>query len=303
MVSTSPRTGVSPLAVLAAALAVCGVIAVAWLATLPLKFPVAQLSIGDPRQPENLIVFLPGSGCEPAAKQATAFFAGLKGHWKVVVLEKPGVRRFQPFGCTAQFTLNSDFDQLIARQTNFARGVLAAHPEAPRKVLIGYSEGGFAAPAVAAGVGGFTHLVVASAGAMDGEAVLYSIGAAWDGPKDAALRMAGVEQFPQSRDRFAWEESYAYLSSMMRLRPLSAYSKLDLPILMIHGARDADVPLASVQIAAAAFARAGKTNLTVQIEPRLDHSLGLDKPAAQARLLNRMLQWMAPAPQPNAKTL
>jgi pimeloyl-ACP methyl ester carboxylesterase len=297
MDSAAPsRTGLSPLAVLAAALAVFGVVAIAWLGTLRLPFPVAQLSIGDPELPENLIVFLPGSGCEPAARQAAQFFSGLEGRWKVVALEKPGVRRFQPFGCTAEFTLNADFDKLIARQTQFARGVLAAHPEAKLKVLVGYSEGGLAAPAVAAGAPGFTHLVAASAGAMNGEALVYLSGAAWDGPDQAARQLAAVAQAPTAIDRFAWDASYAYLSSMIRLQPLASYAKLDLPILMIHGGRDTDVPPAATQVAAQAFARAGKTNLTIAIDPRLDHRLGLDHPQIQAALLARMLNWMAPAP-------
>ncbi|MFZ4071009.1 MAG: alpha/beta fold hydrolase [Caulobacterales bacterium] len=301
MVSAAPsRMGLSPLAVLAAALAVCGIVAIAWLGTLRLPFAVAQLSIGDPDLPENLIVFLPGSGCEPAARQATKFFTGLTGRWKVVALEKPGVRRFQPFGCTAEFTLNADFDKLIARQTQFARGVLAAHPEAKLKVLVGYSEGGLAAPEVAAGAPGFTHLVAASAGAMDGEALVYAAGAQLSGPVKAARRMAAITQTPDAIDRFAWNDSYAYLSSLMRLRPLSAYAKLDLPILMIHGGRDAEVPLAATEIAQRAFSRAGKTNLTVSIDPRSDHRLGLDDPQKQAVLLAKMLNWMAPAPSKSA---
>lgn len=288
-----PRSGLTPLAVVVAALALAGIIGAAWLATIPLRHPVAQISLGAPRGAENLIVFMPGSGCEPAAKQAAAFFAGLTGRWKIVALEKPGVRRFALFGCSAEFTSQADFDKLIARQANFARGVLAAHPDAPLKVLVGYSEGGLAAPAVAAAAPGFTHLVAASAGAMDGDALLYALGAKLSGPDKAARRLAAIEQSSQAIDRFAWQDSYAYLASLMRLRPLNDYAKLDLPILLIHGGRDDAIAPASSEIAAAAFARAGKSNLTLLIEPQLDHDLGLKDSAVQANLLAKTQAWMA----------
>jgi pimeloyl-ACP methyl ester carboxylesterase len=297
----SPRTGVSPLAVAVAALALAGICAMAWLATLSLRDDTAQLRLGDPREPQNLIMFLPGSGCEPAAKQMAAFFVGLKGHWKIIAFEKPGVRRFQPFGCTSAFTAVADYDKLIERQARLARGALAAHREAPLKVLVGYSEGGLAAPAVAAAAPGFTHLVVASAGGMDGDALTYSLGASLSGPEKAARRIAAVEETPDAIDRFAWDDSYAYLSSLMRLRPLQFYAKLDLPILLIHGGRDRDVPPQSSEIAAAAFARAGKTNLTLAIEPGLDHRLGLDDRAAQTKLLAKLHAWLAPTPQSPAE--
>jgi hypothetical protein len=292
--SAPVRSGLSPLAAAIAAAAFGGLIALALIANLALRNDVAQLTIGDRSQKQNLAIFIPGSGCQPAADQARAFFTGISGHWRVLVLEKPGLRRFQPFGCTPAFLAQARMDRLIARQTQFAKATLAAFPDAPIKMLVGYSEGGLAAPFVARDAPGFTHLLVASGGAMAGDALVYDMAVALSGPQKAARRIAAIEAAPEAIDRFAWDDSYAYLASLMRLEPIRAYADLSLPIYMVHGAEDAQVPPRATELARIAFDAAGKPNLTVRIARGYGHRLGLDSPRAQAGLWADIDKWLTP---------
>jgi pimeloyl-ACP methyl ester carboxylesterase len=300
--STPAPTGLSPLAAMVAAVAFGGLIAVALIANLALRNDVTQLTIGDRNQPQNLAIFIPGSGCEPAAAQARAFFTGIEGHWRVLVREKPGLRMFQPFGCTAAFRAEARMDLLIARQTQFAKASLAAFPDAPIKMLVGYSEGGLAAPFVARDAPGFTHLLVAASGAMPGDELVHQMGVQLSGAQKANRRIAAIEAAPRALDRFVWDDTYAYLGSLMRLQPLSAYADLDLPIYMLHGADDQDVPPRAAEMARSAFDAAGKSNLTLKVARGYGHRLGFDSPPAQLVLWSGIDKWLAEPPQRREKS-
>jgi pimeloyl-ACP methyl ester carboxylesterase len=277
------------------------VLIVGLVASAPAAHPAAatatvEVDIGDGPGPANLIVFLPGSGCAPVINQASTFFHGLAGHWRIVALEKPGLDKQLRMGCTPAFHAATDYPALIDRQSRFAADMLAAFPDAPKKVLVGYSEGGTVAGFVAARIPGFTHLIVAAAGAMPGEMESRVSFTRMVGAAAAARLIADIKAAPEALDRFAFGDTYRYWASLFALEPMQAYRTLRLPILMVHGERDGVVPVETTRYAAAEFAAAGLTNLTVRYLPDAGHGLYGAIPAKRAEIWAGARAWLDAAP-------
>jgi pimeloyl-ACP methyl ester carboxylesterase len=280
---------------LGAALFALGLAAAVFRAHPAAAGPV-ELEIGAGPATAGLIVCIPGSGCTPAANQARDFFRGMPGHWRITVLEKPGLDGRIRFGCSAAFHAATDYASLIARQSQFAAQMLAQHHDAPVKLLVGYSEGGTVAPYVAAAAPGFTRMIVAAAGAMPGEAETQISFAQVFGSDGARRTIAAIKSAPTALDRFALGETYRYWASLFDLQPMQAYRALALPVLMIHGDRDTVVPVEATRFARAQFAAFGQTNLTVHELPGAGHGLFAGNPAKRGAMWAQAAVWMQAQP-------
>jgi predicted esterase len=241
-------------------------------------------------------VFVPGSGCAPVRDQMTGFFRGLPGHWRIVALEKPGLDGQLRIGCSSAFHAATDYAALITRNTQFAAHVLAHNPTAPRKVLVGYSEGGTVAPFVAASAAGFSHVIVAAAGAMPGELETRLSFSRIFGAGQADAIITEIKAAPRALDRYALGETFRYWASLFALTPMSAYQKVGAPILMLHGEKDHVVPVETTRYAVAQFAKQARTNLTAIFLRDAGHGLYASDGAKRAAMWRDAAAWLARHP-------
>jgi pimeloyl-ACP methyl ester carboxylesterase len=248
------------------------------------------------RDSADLVVFIPGSGCEDPARQMERLFADAEADWLVTARPKRGVASGASglFPCSDGFEQGAVYPRLIADNTAFAAEVLGAPQPGGRRILLGYSEGGTVAPFVAAAAGGFTHLVVLAAGALRGEDELRLTLArsGRDGPA-VDRTLAAIRAAPDDESSVVLGETYRYWASMLAIDPMQAYARLSLPILMIHGDRDTIVPVEGTLHARDQFAALGKTNLAVEILAGAGHGLGLGARQGRIRLWTRVSRWLA----------
>jgi predicted esterase len=243
--------------------------------------------IGPARTDQDLAVFIGGSGCNSALPQSQRFLSGLNGSWSVAVREKPE----DGAACEA----GNRYPALIVANTEFAQTALSRHPQARRRMLIGYSEGGTIAPFIAAALPGqFTHLAIMAAGALRGVDEIEMMATRAGGPLKAKADLARIIAAPSDTDRTLMGETLAYWHSMLEIEPMRAYRQLgQTPILMVHGDDDQVVPVAGTLFAQKSFQELGLNNLNVRLLPGIGHGLGLASPRGQARMAVILNTWLA----------
>ncbi|MCB1623024.1 MAG: alpha/beta fold hydrolase [Pseudomonadales bacterium] len=279
-----------------------------WLIWLALLAPIAlattqdrktyELMVGPSTPQQGLIVFLPGSGCEPVASQVDTIFADAPGSWRVLTPEKRDTRSapWSYLGCSRRFHRHTTYQNLIAADTDFARRALEHNDNVCARVLIGYSEGGTVAPFVAAAVPGFTRVIALSAGALRGEDELRMTLRRNLDAASAERTLARIRAFPNDIDQTVEGETFRYWNSMLDLEPMRAYQSIDIPVLMLHGDEDSVVPVEAAHFAAAQSRALGKHNMTVEVIHGADHSLGSGTADGRARLWRRIDHWLEGSP-------
>lgn len=144
-------------------------------------------------------------------------------------------------------------------------------------VVLGASEGGDVAAAVAARSKIVTHVILlGSAGGWTQEEEFRHfvrtrgtyLGLASEADLDA--RVADIRSHPDADTMWAGHP-YRRWSTFMFERAADDLLRVECPILVVHGDRDDSVPVEGARALREAFARAGKTNLTFVEIPGVDH--------------------------------
>jgi pimeloyl-ACP methyl ester carboxylesterase len=146
-------------------------------------------------------------------------------------------------------------------------------------VLVGASEGGDVAAAVAAAEPRITHVVLVGCGGgwsqaqelrheLDQRGSVLGLGSL------AALedRFRAIREAPDSVELWAGHP-YCRWSSFLWAPPLDDLVRVNVPILLIHGDADRAVPVESARALVGAFWARGKRNLTYREHAGLDHRL------------------------------
>lgn len=236
---------------------------------------------------QAVVLLLQGSGCNsiaPANAALNKLVAPTQG-WAVLRIEKPGIAPVldaepaKPV-CPSEYLQKNTIDARVLDVLNVFAHLRA---EAPwwnqRAYLIGASEGATVA-AVTASLAAETQGVVLINGVIgqpfrEGwpDLVVAQTGA--KGAEEQALRKEVAETWIKARERPTAEEVHGntlrWWSSMIDLRPSNLLVKLNAPILLYHGDKDEMAPVASARAVAAAFEKAGKTNLTYREIPGAKH--------------------------------
>lgn len=147
-------------------------------------------------------------------------------------------------------------------------------------ILLGASEGADVASAVAARAKGVTHVMLLAGGGgwTQEEEFRHFIRTRGEymGMKSEAdldARVADIRAHPDAETMWAGHP-YRRWSTFMFARAADDLLKVDCPILVVHGDRDGAVPIESARALAAAFRRAGKTNLKLVEIAGADHGFG-----------------------------
>lgn len=80
-----------------------------------------------------------------------------------------------------------------------------------------------------------------------------------------------IEKYPNSLSKFAFGNPYKKWSSFMNYKPSEEYKKIDIPIFLIQGTSDVNVPVESSRFLKKKFDEWGKNNLTYLELKNMDH--------------------------------
>lgn len=249
-------------------------------------------------QPRGVVYYVQGSddrtALDATEKMAAAAAMGLD----VVMIERRGVTR-------EGLIKPEDAHRYATKQTRVAdtlamiRNDLATRKQGGPVLLVGASEGGDIAAAVAPREPRVTHLVLlGSGGGMTQADELRSM---WRSlppqmgirsPSDLDPIFADIRAHPDADTRW-FGHPYRRWASYAFDRPLDDLLNVNAPILLIHGDADANVPVTSARAVRDAFATAAKTNLTYLEYPNADHRFALpDGSSAFPRVEVDLVAWL-----------
>jgi len=171
-------------------------------------------------------------------------------------------------------------DATIQDRADDSRAVVAYLKRRPgidpaRIGLLGLSEGGNIGPLIAASDADIRALVILAGTATNGWRIMeYQYG--YDIERDQRLsetqkaeelkkRLNGLRRRVNSGNASPW------LVSFLAYMPLPTAQKVRCPVLILHGDRDAHIPVAHADYLAHAMRRAGNTDVTVRIFENLNH--------------------------------
>lgn len=227
--------------------------------------------------PRGVVFYLQGSSASSALRHAPRLAGLLMLGFRVIVQEKRGV---SADGTVDENVLreNATRDVRIHDHCEVIRGYLAGVPESQKVVLIGGSEGGDIAAAVAARVPRVTHLVLLGAGggwtqARELRCLMRKHGEVCGlrDPSELDLQLSRIRTDEDDGKTWAghtyrrWK-SYLWKPAVDELLPLA------IPVLSIHGKEDRSVPVESARAMKEIFAAAKKENLTLVELDGLDHA-------------------------------
>lgn len=272
--------------------------------------------LSEPRTSEALplAVFVQGSGCQSVftVRRDGQVYGGQQNllrhvareKARVLVVEKPGVALFDrsprpgtACGCTRSFLSEHTLER-------WAAAIMAAIEAAMRLyknghgsgvLVIGSSEGGITAAAVAARLRAVTHVALM---ASSGPTQLF----------DLALRArasdpAGAEEIyrtyreivsdPDSIDRSVWGHPFRRWSSFLRASTLDELLKSNASVYLVHGVKDKVVPVEASEVLHAELIRHGR-NVVIDLLSDVGHTLARRrdlKAVATTEIFSRIFEW------------
>ncbi|HYX25140.1 MAG TPA: prolyl oligopeptidase family serine peptidase [Thermoanaerobaculia bacterium] len=254
----------------------------------------------QPERPRAVLFYVQGSSCDTVLQHAEELAGAVAMDVPVVVVERRGVQSEGEVD-EAECRRFSTKERRVKDHALVLAATLKDFPAGTPVILVGGSEGGDVAAAVARRERRVTHLVLLGTGGgwNQEEEIRHFIAARGSylglgsgAELDAVL--AKIRQAPDSLETWAGHP-FRRWSSYLWEPPVRDLAQLAIPILLVHGGRDESVPVESARALRDAFAQAGKTNLTYQEYPAADH--GFYDPQRKVSLLPLLeadlLRWFA----------
>ena len=156
---------------------------------------------------------------------------------------------------------------------------------ANKVIAVGFSEGGRLVPRLAAENDSITHLVCVISGGLnqfyssiinrriDAAAGKITHQEAQTEIKNLFAIYKEIYSDPHNTDKWYDGHPYQRWASFCNDIPLEHLVKLDIPILFLNGSADRSTPILQADYIMLEFIRLGKTNLTYQVLPGVEHSL------------------------------
>lgn len=241
------------------------------------------------------VLFLQGSSCTSVTTRLP-YLQPFRAHgFAVLGYESRGVEpEDDGRRCSPEFLASNNRHQRLHDARAVLERARKLYPSWDgRLIVLGESEGAAIAPEVAAEAEGTMALVLlAGGGRTQAEDLLllerrrYEEAGAAPEEIEAAVAQV-VETFDRIRAAPTSAElwlgrTYQWWNSYLWYAPLEHLMRVQAPIFLAHGTRDASVPVESSDAIAAAFAEAGKSGLTYMRYEGLDH--GWRDPEGNPRL-------------------
>lgn len=228
------------------------------------------------REPRGLLFYIQGSSCASALYAAEMLAGAPAAGIPVVIAERRGVNEEEQVD--EEVCLEASAKE---RRVSDHLAVISAYLDGlPRDLpvlVVGASEGGDVASAVAAREPRITHLVLLATGGgwTQEEEIRFLLSRekgylGLESPEELDEVLGKIRQDPEALTMWAGNP-YRRWSSYLWDPPAKALLGLGIPIFLAHGRLDTSVPVESARALRDAFAQAGKDNLTYQEYPEADH--------------------------------
>ncbi|ABD87590.1 alpha/beta fold hydrolase [Rhodopseudomonas palustris] len=235
-----------------------------------------SIEIGPP--PRSAIFFVSGSGCASLSYFLRSYLTGLTGSWQVYAAQKAGVPRSSPgLSCSDEFNDNYNFETLKERNAVALDEVIRRHGEVAG--ILGVSEGGQIAAELAQANPAVRHLAVIGSGGLSFRELARVLDAR-KGTDTFQQAFAEVDADPANTRKSVLGYPHRYWSSVLDRSPAPTYLALKIPVLMIFGERDENVPVESARMLEERFRATRAKNFRLVVVPGADHVLlqdGVDR--------------------------
>ncbi|MFC1538137.1 alpha/beta hydrolase family protein [Candidatus Latescibacterota bacterium] len=214
------------------------------------------------------------------AKPGTAFCD------TIVVEELNPVEILENYQPTEEYIRNCDLERQVNTSSIVIDELSKKLSITDDKIIIaGISEGGRIVPPLAAMNSKVTHAVCMVSGGlnqfyssiinnrMDAAAGKITHHEAQEKIDELFAIYENIYKEPTSTDKFYYGHSYKRWGSFCNDIPLEHFLKLDIPIYMLNGSTDRNTPILQADYIKLEFLRIGKSNLTYDVLPGVDHSL------------------------------
>ncbi len=231
---------------------------------------------GDSVQADTAIFFYGATGCPSWKSVMPDYVSGLTVAANVFVLNKRFVtdRSMGLLSCGREFDLANNPAQWAADYREFIVAQLETIKPAPKNVvLVGVSEGALTAARLANQMSEVTHLAIIGSGGYSMRKSLTTLKQRGAIFFDVESGWKKIATEPDSIEKSWYGNPYRWWADILDMEPLPDFLKLDIPVLVGIGEKDASVAVESVRFLERMFRAAGKDNLIVRIYPDADHRL------------------------------
>lgn len=253
------------------------------------------------KPPRALLLYVQGAGTQSADSHVDALAGAVTMNMEVILTERRGVvanggvdaDTFNQFDTKARQVadLRAVMDHYI-RETGGTGGTLPV-------ILMGESEGGAIAAAVAGEDSRVTHLVLIGSGggwspAREMEFFVTKRGE-YQGVTSLDDLHAQFDRIKADPDGLSeWNDhSYRHWNSVLWSPPVSDLQKVNIPIFLAHGDHDEAIPVESARALVADLQRQGKTNVTYREYHDVTHAMTdrITKASIRPLLELDLLKW------------
>lgn len=259
--------------------------------------PTVSYFISKTPTPSALVLYIQGSGCEPAlfeyapGKYGSTVLslstAAADPRFAVMIVQKP----FEPKqstgsrgtmkGCPSAFNDYHSFETWLSTIKQAYQDALTQPWVRPdRHLVLGISEGADMAAALAASEPSVTH--VALHGATGTTQIFDFIAGAYTRKVTDEERLAEIAAFerglaeinasPDSTTSFAWGHTFKHWSSFLKQSTLALLERSKARVYLVSGMADTNVPTVSTEVLYANLVAQGR-NPTFRRVPNADHML------------------------------
>lgn len=233
------------------------------------------------------VFYIGGSGCTSLSVYLAPYFSGANGAFEVFGLDKMGVEQGDlGLSCSPAFWENYNYDELLRRNLIALNIVQQRFPDEP-VMLVGTSEGGPIALEIAGLVHSISKVAVIGAGGMTQRTELDLLFERRGASSDFQDILARIEANPNSVEAFELGYPNAYWSAVLDRDPLVNRQNLTMPILLIIGANDDNVPVASARLANSIL-----SNSQLVEWPNADHVFQTSSGNQRAAVLRRVSEFL-----------
>ncbi|MEW8069048.1 MAG: prolyl oligopeptidase family serine peptidase [Candidatus Thiodiazotropha sp.] len=247
-------------------------------------------------EPDIILFFIPGSGCTSLKYYLKPYLSHLTGSVRVYALQKRNLENTNIglFDCDKAFLDTDHFSQWIIDNKRFVEEISRTlHYENKTIVLLGISEGGNVAAAIAATTPVISHLAILGSGGMKQieELKLLVKKSGVNANIDDIFKT--ILKDPTNTEKTVYGQTYKYWNSVAYVDPMKFYATLDIPIFVGIGESDKSVPVESAIALHDYFENHQKSNLTLCIYQHADHAL-IDSNGISHRshFLTTMTRWV-----------
>lgn len=201
----------------------------------------------------------------------------------LLVPEKINLSPGEDISKNDKFLLSDTLKNKTSLYVSLINLFLSSHTSYKHIYLMGYSEGGFVLPKIynkLAQKEKISGLILCASGGLSyyetlriqEQSHLVFTEKYRQSLSQLGKEIIRIKMRPNAVDRYYFGWPYCKWNDYMTYRPINDFIKVQIPILMIHGDKDLNIPVESAQYVKEAFDKTGKKNLTYHEIKNADHT-------------------------------